>query len=57
MEDLPGRKASTASYYAVFRRVVAVLENGSGDATMNSGSAGTATFISIFSALTLVYCF
>jgi len=38
-------------------RVVAVLENGSGDATMNSGSAGTATFISIFSALTLVYCF
>ena len=57
MEALPGREASTASYYAVFRRVVAVLENGSGDATMNSGSAGIATYISIFSALTLVFCF
>jgi len=38
-------------------RVVALLDSGVGDLTMSSGSAGIATYMSIFSALALVYCF
>jgi len=39
-------------------RVVALLDSGAaGDLTMSSGSARIATYISIFAALALVYCF
>ena len=44
-------------YYALLHRVVALLDSGAGDLTKSSGSAGIATYISIFAALAFVYCF
>jgi len=38
-------------------RVVALLDSGAGDRTLNSGSAGSATYFSIIGALALVLCF
>lgn len=38
-------------------RVIALLDSGAGDMTLNSGLAGSATYFSIFAALALVYCF
>ena len=45
------------NYSAVPHRVVALLDSGAGDMTLNSGLAGSATYFSIFAALALVYSF
>ena len=59
MEDLQGRNYlhSSNRYSAVHNRVVALLDSGAGDRTLNSGSAGSATYFSIIGALALVHCF
>ena len=45
------------NYSAVPHRVIALLDSGAGDMTLNSGPAGSATYFSIIGALALVHCF
>ena len=45
------------NYSAVPHRVIALLDSGAGDMTLNSGLVESATYFSIFAALALVYCF